>query len=79
MLNKDFRNGSPILVTLVSFWHFAVIRQQTLTPSIAFTSVSLISSHFRHLTDPYPRLLVGRLALFARLRDEAHIPQYLTK
>jgi len=33
------RNGSPILVTLVSFWHFAVIRRQVLTPSIAFTSV----------------------------------------
>lgn len=33
------RNGSPILVTLVSFWHFSVVRQQILTPSIAFTSV----------------------------------------
>lgn len=32
-------NGSPILVTLVSFWHFAVVRQQILTPSIAFTSI----------------------------------------
>lgn len=30
---------APILVTLVSFYHFAVIRGQTLTPSIAFTSV----------------------------------------
>jgi hypothetical protein len=35
----DRRNGSPILVTLVSFWHFAVVRQQILTPAIAFTSV----------------------------------------
>jgi len=33
------RNGSPILVTLVSFWHFAIVRQQILTPSIAFTSI----------------------------------------
>ncbi|KAJ7666515.1 P-loop containing nucleoside triphosphate hydrolase protein [Mycena rosella] len=33
------RNGSPMIVTLVSFWHFAVVRNQTLTPSIAFTSV----------------------------------------
>ncbi|KAF7360576.1 Multidrug resistance-associated ABC transporter protein [Mycena venus] len=31
-------NGSPMLVTLVSFWHFAVIRKEILTPSIAFTS-----------------------------------------
>ena len=28
-----------MVVTLVSFLHFAVIRQQTLTPSVAFTSV----------------------------------------
>ena len=33
------RNGLPILVTLVSFWHFAIVRQQTLIPSIAFTSI----------------------------------------
>ena len=33
------RNGAPILVTLVSFWHFAVYRQQPLTPSTAFTSI----------------------------------------
>ena len=32
-------NGSPILVTLVSFWHFTVVRGQDLTPSVAFTSV----------------------------------------
>ena len=36
------RNGSPILVTLVSFWHYAVVRKQVLTPSIAFTSVSTL-------------------------------------
>ena len=34
-----YRNGLPIIVTLVSFWHFAIVRQQTLTPSIAFTSI----------------------------------------
>jgi hypothetical protein len=33
------RNGLPILLTLVSFWHFAIVRQQRLTPSIAFTSI----------------------------------------
>jgi len=37
-------SASPILVTLVSFWHFTVVRGQTLTPSVAFTSVSLLSS-----------------------------------
>jgi len=39
MLMFFSRNGSPILVTLVSFWHFAVYRNQALTPSIAFTSI----------------------------------------
>ncbi|KAL9710252.1 hypothetical protein Ac2012v2_006548 [Leucoagaricus gongylophorus] len=33
-------NGSPILVTLVSFWHYAVVRRMPLTPNVAFTSVS---------------------------------------
>ncbi|KAJ7485641.1 multidrug resistance-associated ABC transporter [Mycena latifolia] len=33
-------NGSPMLVTLVSFWHYAVVRKEVLTPSTAFTSVS---------------------------------------
>lgn len=39
------RNGSPILVTLVAFWHFSMVRHQVLTPAIAFTSVCAI-----HLT-----------------------------
>ena len=33
--NCLYREGLPI----VSFWHFAIVRQQTLTPSIAFTSI----------------------------------------
>ncbi|KAI0748272.1 multidrug resistance-associated ABC transporter [Daedaleopsis nitida] len=36
-------NASPILVTLATFWHFAVYRQQTLTPSIAFTSLGVFN------------------------------------
>ncbi|KAJ7147002.1 ATP-binding cassette transporter [Mycena epipterygia] len=36
------QNMTPIVATLVSFYHFAVFRGQTLTPSIAFTS-SVIS------------------------------------
>lgn len=34
-----FRHASPILATIVSFWHFAAVRGQTLGPSIAFTSM----------------------------------------
>ena len=37
------RNASPMVVTLVAFYHFAVIRNQILTPSVAFTSVCLLS------------------------------------
>jgi hypothetical protein len=33
------RQLSPILVTVVAFWHFAVIRGLPLTPAVAFTSV----------------------------------------
>lgn len=36
----EYRNATPIIVTLVSFWHYAIVRQLPLTPSIAFTSVS---------------------------------------
>ena len=38
-----YRNATPVLVTLVSFWHFAVVRGQTLTPSIAFTTVCVVA------------------------------------
>ncbi|KAL5480838.1 hypothetical protein ACEPAI_9778 [Sanghuangporus weigelae] len=41
-------NISPLLVTLVAFWHFTVVRGQALTPSIAFTSVCLLSRFFSH-------------------------------
>jgi len=36
------RSASPIIVTLVTFWHFTVVRKEQLTPSIAFTTVSAI-------------------------------------
>ncbi|KAJ6612172.1 multidrug resistance-associated ABC transporter [Mycena sp. CBHHK59/15] len=36
-------NGSPMIVTLVSFWHFVVVRKEILTPSIAFTSIILFN------------------------------------
>ena len=34
------RAGSPILVTIAAFFHFVVIREQVLSPSIAFTSMA---------------------------------------
>ncbi|EPQ52340.1 multidrug resistance-associated ABC transporter [Gloeophyllum trabeum ATCC 11539] len=59
-------NGSPILVTLVSFWHFAVIRQQTLTPSIAFTSVVL--SELKFALNALPETLISLLQSAVSLR-----------
>ena len=48
-------------MTLVSFWHFTVVRGQTLTPSVAFTSVSPCSRTARLKLMPVnPRLLVSR-------------------
>ncbi|KAJ7065610.1 multidrug resistance-associated ABC transporter [Mycena amicta] len=38
-LIAGFWNGIPVLITLVSFYHFAVWRGETLKPSIAFTSI----------------------------------------
>jgi ABC-type multidrug transport system fused ATPase/permease subunit len=62
------RNTSPIVVTLVSFWHFTVIRGQVLTPSIAFTSVSMF------LLSPFPHRSqsdhVPRSAVCVRLSPE---------
>ena len=45
------RNASPMIVTLVAFFHFAVIKNQTLTPSVAFTSVRITFNRRRSLTD----------------------------
>jgi hypothetical protein len=45
------RNASPMIVTLVAFFHFAVIKNQTLTPSVAFTSVRVTTSGCISLTD----------------------------
>lgn len=44
-------NASPIFVTLVAFWHFTVIRGETLTPSVAFTSVSRSLIHLKRDAD----------------------------
>ena len=50
-----------MVVTLVSFFHFAVYRRQTLTPSVAFTSVRLLlSSMFKWLIDGLHTVVAGR-------------------
>ena len=51
LLTWHDRNASPTIVTLVAFFHFAVIKNQTLTPSVAFTSVRVTSGGCKSLTD----------------------------
>ncbi|PPQ81930.1 hypothetical protein CVT25_013778 [Psilocybe cyanescens] len=66
-------NGSPILVTLVSFWHFAVYRKEALTPSIAFTSI-LVFSEMKFALSALPETFINMLQSFVSLR---RIEKYL--
>ncbi|KAG2008561.1 ATP-binding cassette transporter [Coprinopsis cinerea AmutBmut pab1-1] len=60
-------NGSPILVTLVAFWHFAIVRQQPLTPSIAFTSI-IVFSEMKFALNALPETFINMLQCLVSLR-----------
>ncbi|KAF8154768.1 multidrug resistance-associated ABC transporter [Crassisporium funariophilum] len=66
-------NGSPILVTLVSFWHFTIVRQQPLTPSIAFTSI-IVFNEMKFALSALPETFINMLQSFVSLR---RIEKYL--
>ncbi|KAL5499202.1 hypothetical protein ACEPAH_1720 [Sanghuangporus vaninii] len=66
-------SASPLLVTLVSFWHFTVIRHQTLTPSRAFTSIAIFSE-LKFALNALPETLINMLQSFVSLR---RIEKYL--
>ncbi|KAF7795628.1 hypothetical protein EIP86_006793 [Pleurotus ostreatoroseus] len=66
-------NGSPILVTLVAFWHFAVVRGQVLTPSIAFTAISVFEE-MKFALNALPETLINMLQSTVSLR---RIEKYL--
>ncbi|KAI0761279.1 multidrug resistance-associated ABC transporter [Trametes elegans] len=65
-------NGSPILVTLVSFWHYTVIRKQVLSPSVAFTSVMF--NEMKFALNALPETLINMLQSAVSLR---RIEKYL--
>ncbi|KAI0251186.1 multidrug resistance-associated ABC transporter [Lactifluus subvellereus] len=68
-------NASPMIVTLVAFFHFAVIRNQTLTPSVAFTSVQpSVFSEMKFALNALPETLINMLQSFVSLR---RIEKYL--
>ncbi|KAL1948837.1 hypothetical protein VTO73DRAFT_10643 [Trametes versicolor] len=66
-------NASPILVTLVSFWHFTVVRGELLTPSIAFTSISVFNE-LKFALNALPETLIKMLQCAISLR---RIEKYL--
>ncbi|KAF8627345.1 hypothetical protein AX15_004416 [Amanita polypyramis BW_CC] len=65
--------GMPIIVTLVSFFHFTVIRHQTLTPSIAFTSL-LVFDEMRFALNALPETFINLLQTMVSIR---RIEKYL--
>ncbi|KAJ7126325.1 P-loop containing nucleoside triphosphate hydrolase protein [Mycena epipterygia] len=65
-------NASPMLVTLVSFWHYAVVRKEILTPSTAFTSV--IFNNLKFALNSLPDMFINLLQSIVSLR---RIEKYL--
>ncbi|KAH7925973.1 P-loop containing nucleoside triphosphate hydrolase protein [Leucogyrophana mollusca] len=65
--------ASPLVVTLVSFFHFAVWRRQTLTPSIAFTSM-VVFQEMRFAFNALPETFINILQSIVSLK---RIAKYL--
>ncbi|KAJ7271635.1 multidrug resistance-associated ABC transporter [Mycena rebaudengoi] len=53
-------NATPILVTVVAFYHFAVIRGEPVTPSIAFTSI-IVFNELKFALSALPETLITAL------------------
>ncbi|ESK87928.1 atp-binding cassette transporter [Moniliophthora roreri MCA 2997] len=66
-------NATPILVALVSFFHFTVIRGEELTPSIAFTSIAVFNE-LKFALNALPETLINVLQSLVSLR---RIEKYL--
>ncbi|KAF8870666.1 hypothetical protein BD779DRAFT_1680931 [Infundibulicybe gibba] len=57
------RQASPLLVTVVSFWHFTVMRNQILTPSIAFTAIIEMKFALSALPEVFTNILQSLVSL----------------
>ncbi|KAJ8082867.1 hypothetical protein PM082_008724 [Marasmius tenuissimus] len=66
-------SATPILVTLVAFFHFTVIRGQQLTPHIAFTSIAVFNE-LEFALNTLPETLINTLQSLVSLR---RIEKYL--
>ncbi|KAJ7691594.1 P-loop containing nucleoside triphosphate hydrolase protein [Mycena rosella] len=77
-------NGSPMLVTLVSFWHYAVVRGEVLDPATAFTSIigkpgaysddDVVFNEMKFALNALPETLINLLQSLVSLR---RIEKYL--
>ncbi|KAK4686614.1 hypothetical protein P7C73_g3512, partial [Tremellales sp. Uapishka_1] len=65
---------TPVLVTVVSFIHFTLVRGEKLTPSIAFTSVAVFSE-LRFALNALPETFIQALQGFVSCR---RIEKYMT-
>ncbi|KAJ7575966.1 P-loop containing nucleoside triphosphate hydrolase protein [Mycena floridula] len=66
-------NASPILFAVVSFWHFTVVLQQDLTPSIAFTSLTVFAE-LQSAISQFPETILDGIQSFISIR---RIEKYL--
>ncbi|KAF8583290.1 P-loop containing nucleoside triphosphate hydrolase protein [Ramaria rubella] len=66
-------SASPVVVSLVSFWHFAVVREQMLTPSIAFTSIAVFTE-MKFALNALPETFINMLQSLVSIR---RIEKYL--
>lgn len=63
-----------MIVTLVSFWHYAVIRGQPLTPSVAFTSI-IVFNELKFALSALPETFISMLQSLVSMR---RIEKYLS-
>ncbi|KAJ7824278.1 multidrug resistance-associated ABC transporter [Mycena leptocephala] len=68
---------TPIIVTLVSFYHFTIVREEVFTPSIAFTSIFVfneIKFAFAALPEAFINTLQSIVSL-RRIEKYLHTPE----
>ncbi|KAH9475078.1 ABC transporter 7 [Psilocybe cubensis] len=79
-------SASPILVILVTFYHFTVIQKQQLTPSIAFPSIIVFSTlkfALNSLPETFAKLMqslvsLRRIATYLQSSERDVVPAYLS-
>ncbi|CAK5268423.1 unnamed protein product [Mycena citricolor] len=58
---------APIVITLAAFYHFAIVRGEQLTPSIAFTSI-IVFNEFKYVLAAIPETLIAILQTVVSIR-----------